>query len=232
MELGMANSHLGLFKEGIYQAKEALETFERIGDVGKQVLSLLVLAVALLYDNQFDAAEEVVSHAFQLLPEKGEEYLVCKSHFALGDICRYKGEREKAIHHFKTVLDYGSRFEWDDQSFLAHYFLALLYYQEDKFDNSLTHVEQAKLHAANDAQWVGLGVELQARVYYRQHKFEEAIFEALHAVEILEKLGDQASAERCRALLKIIEEEAKSQDTPTVSFRVFYHIPHPLTLLS
>ena len=215
--LGLANSHLGLFKEGIDQAKEASEIFERIGDIGKQVHSLLGLAGALLYNNQLDAAEEVVSRAFQLLPEKGEEYLICKSHFALGDICRHKGEGEKAIHHFKTVLDFGSRFEWDDQLFLAHYLMAILYYEEDKFENSLTHIEQAKPHAVNDAHWAGLGVELQAKVYYRQHKLEEATFGTLRAVEIFEQLGDQDIARRCRALLQIIEKAAKSQDTPAVS---------------
>ena len=232
MGMGGTNWRLGLVKEGIDQAKEASEIFERIGDVGKQVFSLLLLAFALLHDNQLDAAEGVASRAFQLLPGKGEEFLICQSHSVLGNICRRKGEREKAIHHFKTVLDFGSRFEWDDRSFSAHELLANLYYQEDKFDNALAHIEKAKSYAVNDAHSMGQVTERQAQVYYRQHKLEEATFEALRAVEIFERLGAQGAIERCRAFLQLIEETAKSQDTSAVSFQEFYHIPHLLTLLS
>ena len=224
------NLPLGLFKEGVDQAKEALEIFERVGEAREQVSSSLILASALIFNDQLDIAEEVVSRAIQLLPEKGEEHSISQSHFVLGNICHQKGERDKAIHHFKMVLDFESRFGCDDHSLPAHYFLALLYYEEDKFNNTLTHIEQAKLYAANKVHGIGLGVMLQALVYYRQLKLEEATFEALCAVDIFEKLGDQASAERCRALLQGIEEAAKNQDTPVVSFPEFYHIPYLLTL--
>ena len=214
-----ANGQLGLAAEGIHQAKEALETFERIGDVGKHALSLLTLASTLLCDDQLDAAEESVSRSIQLLPEKGEEYLVGQAHSVLGNIYRHRGEREKAIHHFETTLEIGSRFEWHGQSFWAHYFLAALHFHEDEFEDALAHIERAKSHAANNAYHMGHGVEMQAWVYYRQHKLDDARLEALDAVEIFEKLGAQGAVERCRALLQLIEEAERGQDTVAVSFR-------------
>ena len=217
--LSELNVVLCLLKEGVDQVKEALEIFERIGDVGKQAYSLVTLAFALVVGHQLDAAEEAVSRAIQLLPEKGEEYSVGQAHSVLGNIYRFKGEGEKAASHFKTTLEIGSRFEWHDQSFWVHYFLAALHFHEDEFEDALAHIEQAKSHAANNAYHIGHGVEMQAWVYYRQYKLDDARFETLHAVEIFEKLGAQGALERCRDLLKLIEEPARNQDTPAVSFR-------------
>ena len=57
----------GLNKEGVQQAKEASEIFERLGDTGNQVGCLLTLALPLYPDRRLDAAEETAFHAIELL---------------------------------------------------------------------------------------------------------------------------------------------------------------------
>jgi hypothetical protein len=56
--LSLVNQHLGLFKEGIQQAEEALEIVERLGDTVQQAICLDCLARLLLCDDQPDAAQE------------------------------------------------------------------------------------------------------------------------------------------------------------------------------
>jgi len=86
--LSDANHLLDLYGEGIQQAKEASEIFERLGKPVDQADGLISLAWALHGDRQFDAAEEAASCAINLLPEKGQQLYVCRGHRILGDIYR------------------------------------------------------------------------------------------------------------------------------------------------
>ena len=71
---------MGLCKEGIQQAEEASEIFRRLGDLVNQARCLIYLARSLFHDEQFDATEEAASHAIALLPEEGENFLVCQGY--------------------------------------------------------------------------------------------------------------------------------------------------------
>ena len=216
-ELSDANRLLGLHEEGIHQAKEALEIYTQIGDAAGQGYSLIQLAWALYDDRQLNAAEEATFRAIPLLGE-GQEFLVCKCHRILGEVYRSKGQREKSILHCETALEIASRFDWGHQLYWIHYSLAEMFRDEDQFNNAHAHIEQAKFHAAaHTAHYLGRVVELQAQVYYRQQRFEEAKFEALRALEIYEKLGALGDVENCSALLQRIERTTQSRDTPLVS---------------
>ena len=201
-QLCPTNRMLGLPQEGAKKAEEALETFEHIGDIGKQGYSLAKLASALNSDNQLDAAEEAASRAIRLLPEKGEEYMVCESHQILGRIYSDKAEREKSIRHFETALGIASSFNWNDQLFWTHYSLTLLFCKEGEFDNAHVQIEQAKSHAVDNAYKLARTVEMQAWVYFRQCRFEGATSECRRVLEIYEKLGNLCDAKRCRDLLQ------------------------------
>jgi len=56
--ISRANWMLGLYKEGIQQAKDALGIYEQLNNVVGQALSLQQLASLLCNDNQLDTAEE------------------------------------------------------------------------------------------------------------------------------------------------------------------------------
>ena len=106
--LSEANRLMDLYEEGIRQAQEASEIFERLGDTTKRAESLISLAYVLHGDKQLDAADEAVSRAIDLLPEEGEQFLVCDGHRILGNISRSKGNTGKAIHHFEVALGIAS----------------------------------------------------------------------------------------------------------------------------
>ena len=224
---GSAGSH----SEGIRQAKELLEIFERIGDKGKQGNSLNRLAWALCNDEQLDAAEEAAFHAIQLLSEKGQEFWICDSHTILGRIYEAKGEREKAVYHLKATLAITSRFGWND-SFTADITLVMLFIKEGKFEDAHAHLKQARSLAVNNAYQRGYVAILQAGIYLQHHRLEDAMSEVLCASGIFEELGVQDEIEKCRDLLKSIKGATKSCNTLVVSFRQQYCIPHPLTLPS
>ena len=207
MQLSEANRLIGLHTEGIQQAKEASGILERLGDTVEQADCLIKLAVLLSSDKQFDAAEEATSRAINLLPEKGEDFRVCESHRALGDIYQSKGDTKKAIHHFEVALEIASPFDWHDDLFWIHYELADLFRDEGRFDDAHTHIEHAKSYTASGTYYLGHAIELQAWVWYDQHRLEEAKSEALRAADIFDKLGAAEDAEGCRKLLCDIGEE-------------------------
>ena len=205
LDLSDVNRVLGLPKEGIQQAKEALEIFERLGDTGKQADCLIRLAQSLWKDKQLDAAEDAAFRAIGILPEKGEQFRVCESHHALGEIYESKGEIEKAIHHLEVALRIASPFNWHDKLYSIHFSLATKFLREDRFDDAQAHLERAKPHVGNHAYGLGAAMMLQAMVWYKQHRLEEARSEALRAIEIYEKLGAANDIEMGRALLQLIQ---------------------------
>ena len=207
--LSRANRMLGLSEEGIQQAREAFEIFERLGDTMEQAESLRVLARLLSEDDQLDAAEEAVTRAIDLFSEKGQEYRICQCQKLLGNIYRSKGEREKAIHHYEVAIEIASRFNWHAELFWAHYLLAELFRNDSAFEDSHAHIEQAKLHTDGREYHLGRAARLHAQIWYRQGKPKEARFEVLHAKEIYEKLGLAMDVQGCRDLLQKIEEAEK-----------------------
>ena len=207
------NRRMGLGEEGIPLAREACEIFKRLGEVVDQANSLINLALALCEAKQLDAAEEAGLRGLDLFPEKGEELWVCQAHRFVGDIYRSKGEMEKAIHHFEVALGIASSFNNVFQLFWAYYSLAGLYCEQGKFEEAQTHLEHAKSHAADDALFLALVTNEQARVFCRQHRFGEARSEALRALDAYEKLRATADAEVARQNLEWIDaEEARQPD--------------------
>jgi tetratricopeptide (TPR) repeat protein len=200
MELSKANRQPGLHEEGIQQAKEALEIFERLGGVERQAECLGALGWLFYSDNQFDAAEEAASRAIDLFSEGGQQFQVCTSHCLLGNIYRSRGDTQKAIHHFEVVLGIASPFNWHDTLFWVHYGLAELFRNEGRLDDAQTHIEHAKPHTIDSAYGLGRLTEMQAWVWYGQHRLEEAQSEFLLAADIYDKLGAASDAEHCRKL--------------------------------
>ena len=213
VDLSDTDRLMGLREEGIQQAKEALEIFEQLGHTVGQGDCLTRLALLFRSDKQFDAAEEAAFRAIALLPEKGEPIRACRSHRVLGEIYQSKGETKKAIHHFEVALGIASPFSWHSDLFGIHYQMAELSRDEGRFDGAQTHIERAKSYAADSAYNLGLAMELQALVWYRQHRLEEARSEALRAADIFDKLGAKR-IKVCREFLQKIGEELNTVVAP------------------
>jgi tetratricopeptide (TPR) repeat protein len=210
--LSDTNQRLCLYEEGINQAKESLEIFERIGNTIGQAFSLNKLAFLLFYDKQLDAAENAASRAIDLLPEKGEEFTVCQIHQVLGQINQSKGEKKKAIDHFETAIRTASHFSWHDILFWTHYYLVQLFHDgEDDFNTARDHIERAKSHADGDPYLLGRVMLMRASIWYRQSRLEDAKLEASKALEILEELGATKDAEVCRSNLQCYERAMNNQ---------------------
>ena len=207
-----ANRMLGLHKEGILQAKEALGIYEQLDHKSGQAKSLQQLASLLYEDGQLDAAEEAASGLIDLSTE-GDQYTLCDCYCLLGQICRSKGETEKALNHFEKALGIASSSNWDDALFWIHYYLVELFLDEDRFDDAQAAIGRAKSHGINNPYRLGRAMQLQARVWYRQCRFEEAKSEALRAVDVYEKLGAARDLEFCRRLLQNIEEKIQKPVT-------------------
>ena len=212
--LSGVNLVLGLHKEGIQQAEGALETFGRSGDTVGRVRCLHTLAWLLLLDNQPDAAKDTALQPIGFLPERGREYLLCTTHRVLGVIYDSKGEEEKAINHLETALGIASPCSWRGELFSIHYALADLFCTRYSFDDANAHIEQAKSHAVDNAYNLGRATEVQAWIWYRQHRLEEARFETLDAFEIYTKLGAEQDVGNCRKLLRQIEQAMESEFIP------------------
>jgi len=174
MALSDTNRAIGLHEEGIQQAREALGIYERLGDTGPQADCLMILALLLGFDKQFDAAEEAAFRALALLPDEGDQFQVCQSHRVLGEIYEIKGEIEKAIHHPEAIIGIAAPFNWNDSLFWAHFNLAQLFRDEGRFDDAQAHVEHAKSHAVDSAYNLGCAMEVQALLWCEQYKLEEA----------------------------------------------------------
>ena len=203
--LSGANRMLGNYKEGIDQAREALEIYERLGETMQRAQCLNILGRLLRGDGQPDAAEEAIVKSISLLPERGQEYTVCESHSVLGDIYRSKGEKGNAIYHYEVALRIASTFNGRHFLFWVHFALADVFLDEGRFNEAQDHIERANTHALDNAYSLGRAVLLQARIWYKQRKFEDAASEARRAQELFKQLGNLEDLEDCKTLLQKIE---------------------------
>ena len=89
--------------------------------------------------------------------------------------------------------------------FWIHNSLAILFINEEKFEDAQTHVDHAKVHAVNEPYCLAYAMHQQARVWYGQHRFEEARSEMLRVLDIFEKLGAAHDAESARQRLRQID---------------------------
>jgi len=203
--LSDVNRLLGLRKEGIQCVEEALKISERLGDTMEQAWCLKELAWLLHADRQLDAATEAASRALDLFPEKGRESQVSDCLRVLGYIHQSKGEIGKAIHYFEIALKISSSFGWDDRLFGSHFDLALLFLIQGRFDDANVHAERAKSYTGNHAYNLAVAMDMQATIWYKQDRFEEARSEALRAVDAFEKLGPSRRLNDAKDLLRDIE---------------------------
>ncbi|KAF9785065.1 hypothetical protein BJ322DRAFT_805152 [Thelephora terrestris] len=205
-ELADANRLLHFYDEGMQQAKEASEIYKQLGNTSGRAICFIRLARLLLDIGQLDAAEDTAFRAIDLDSEEGRKYHACLARRVLGEVYQSKGDKEKAILHFGAALSIASPLNWRGQLFWIHHTLAELFRDEDEFKDANAHVERAKSHATEDPYRLGRAVEMQARIWDRQGRFEDAKSEALHALEIYEKLGAAKDAENCRDLLRRLSE--------------------------
>ena len=219
-QLSDANRHMGLYDEGIGLVQEALGILERLGDTAGQARCLMDLASLLYSDKQLDAAEKAASRAVDLHSEKGNQYQVCGSHRVLGEIYRSKGETERAVHHFEIALRIASSSDWQDELFWVHFGLAVVSLDKARFDDAQVYVQRAKSHAVNYTHFLGRATELQAELWYKQHRLEEARSEALRAADIYKNLGVAQDLEICRGLLRRIEGEMEKLVVPDKSTEI------------
>ena len=216
--LSDANRQMGLYEEGIEQIKEALAIYEQLGDMSFQVECLNRLASLLQADEQLDAAEEAASRAIGLTGETGNQYKLCESHRILGNTHLSKGNTEKAISHYETALGIASSFNWHEGLFWIHYSLTLLFRGKGKFEDACAHIERAKSYTVDNLYNLGHAMGMQASIWYRQDRLEEARSEVLRATDIFEKLGAAGDLEDCEELVRNIQRKLNAP-APSSLFR-------------
>ena len=199
--LSNTNRRMGLYEEGIRQAREASEIFERFSYAVGQADSLITLARILCDVDQLDAAEEAGSRAINLLPDQGEELLVCQAHRVLGNVYRSKGKTKKVVRHLEAALGIASSFNMAEQLFWVNYFLAEVFCERGRFEDAQTHLEHAKSHAADDMYLLARAMDQQAWLWDHQGRVGDARPEALRALSAFEKLGAAGDVEATRRLL-------------------------------
>ena len=105
----------------------------------------------------------------------------------------------------EITLEIASSLNTAEQLFWANYNLANVFSERGKFEDAQTHLERAKSHAVNSPYLLAYAMDQQARVWGGQRMFEEARSEALHALNLFEKLGAVHDIKAARQLLQNID---------------------------
>ena len=157
--LSHANRMLGRNGEGIRRANQAMEIYERLRDTIGQANCWNDRAVALSCDGQLDAARDAAIRAINLVSEKGQDSLLCESHQILGLVYNSKGKKEKAIRHLESGLKIASAFNRLDLLFEIRLTLALVLFDQERFNDANAHVEQLKFDAADNLYYLGRAIQ-------------------------------------------------------------------------
>jgi hypothetical protein len=76
---------------------------------------------------------------------------------------------------------------------------------EGRFNDAHAHIERARSYAVSNSYLLARASLLQARSWDRQHMFQEAESEALHALDVFEELGATTFAVDARQFLEEID---------------------------
>ena len=206
--LAFTNQRLQLHKEGISQAKEASEIYERLNRTDGQITSLQRLASLLAEDKQVDAAEETASHAINLSSDEPEQFVIHGHHHTLGHIYQHRGETEVAISHFSKALGVGSSFTSRGGRSSALPCLVMLLLREGRFDDAQLHLEHLKSEEIDRQVSSGLATVIQVCILRQQGRFEEAKSEVSRVLCEFEKMGAAPEfLEQCKQFLREVEEK-------------------------
>ena len=117
-------------------------------------------------------------------------------------------------HHRTLGVAFASSFNWHDRLFWSNLSLGWLFCEEGRFSDAHAHVEHAKSHMSDNTYNLTLAVELQAVVWYRERRLEEARSDDLRAADVYEKLG---AAEAMAAFRKSTQRIQGELDGPVAS---------------
>jgi tetratricopeptide (TPR) repeat protein len=195
--LSNANQLLGFYEEGIGQVMEAINICNQLQDATIKMQCLIQLAGLFFDRGLLDAAGEIASRAIPFL-KNDEQYNLCEVHTLLGRVYGFKRNPKKAIEHFMVSLAITSSRGWHSQTALVHSFLGVVLSDAGMFDDAGTHLELARSHAVNNQLESVHTIKLQAYIWFKQHRFEEAESEYLRALDAYERLGDITNASECR----------------------------------
>ena len=187
--LSDTNRGIHLIEEGIQQAEEASAIFEQLGDAVEQAGCLISLAKSLRLNKQLDAAKDAALRALDLLRDKeGARLWICRGYSVLGEIYRYKGKTNEAVHHYKAALQIADLLNMGAGQFWIHIALMALFYDQHKLGNAQSHIERAKLYAVDNKYFLARAMYMQALIWVKQYRIEEARSEASHALDAFRRL--------------------------------------------
>ena len=210
--LAYANLWLRLNAEGISQAGEASEIYERFNHTVGFAGSLRCLAWLLAEDGQADAAEEAITRATGI---SSSESAQSEHDHILGHVSLARGEMGAAITHHEKALGIAASLNSREGKSLIIRCLVHLLLKEGRFDDAQVHLEFLKSDAANDIVSLGLAALVQACVWRRQGRVEEAEAELSRVAGVYQKMGVSADfMERCNAFRRQIDERMNNQGTP------------------
>ena len=192
VELASANWALGIYAEGISQAKEALEIYEKLNETVEQVDCLHVLASLFIEDNQVNAAEEATSRAVIISLDEPSKSQLREHYLILGHMCRRRGETGAANGHYMKALGIARSLNQQGEQLVTILSLVTLLVETERFDDALVHLDHLKLDVANNPRYVGVVMQAQARVLLYQGKLEEARSEMLRTIGLYEGIGVSA----------------------------------------
>ena len=213
VNLSEASLAAGLHGEGVREAREALEIYERLGNKTNQAHCLTRLALLLHEDGQLDAAEEAISRAITLA--ESDQFLLNQCHDFLGRVHRSRGNKEKAVEHFEISLRIASSHNWHHDAFLSHKGLVEVFCEMGRFDDANSHLERARSHTTHNALDSAYLIATQAFIWGGQGRLEDAVFQYSRAIDALEELGATRDAEVYRKNIGVIRRRLASQPLQT-----------------
>ena len=196
---------LGPYKRGILRMIEASEICRRLNDTMEEVNCLLRLARLLAHDNQVDAAEEAASRAINL-SDKPKQSQLYGYHHVLGIVYQSRGETKVAINHFDAALGIATSLNSQEAQAAALSYFVVLLSGEEKFYDAQVYIERIK--AVGNPSNLGAVTLIQASLWMKQGRFEEAKFELSRVIGAHEEIGVSMFILGClKDLLRVIEGE-------------------------
>jgi diguanylate cyclase (GGDEF)-like protein len=190
-----AHFRLARYKPALELSKQSLDLFKTLGDSAGQQRTLNTLGIVYAESGDLTGALRVFLETQKLCEILGDTRSEANAFNNLGIVYGYLGDYASSLESQLKSLELSQRYGFQVIEMRSLVNVASVYLEQDKPAEALEHLQQSlKLRSDEDPHTYAIALGHMAKAYRGLGNFEQALAFGHESLQLMESLGDTATA--------------------------------------